>query len=34
VLTGLTERVRAVFEIARLNTVFKITSNVDEAVTL
>jgi anti-sigma B factor antagonist len=34
VLTGLTERVRAVFEIARLNTVFKITVNVDEAVTL
>ncbi len=34
VLTGLTERVLAVFEIARLNTVFRITSSVDEAVTL
>lgn len=34
VLTGLTERVRAIFEIARLNTVFKITGTLDEAVTL
>lgn len=34
VLAGLTERVLAVFEIARLNTVFKITGNVDDAVVL
>jgi anti-anti-sigma factor len=33
VLVGLTERVRAVFEIARLNTVFKIASDVDQALT-
>jgi anti-sigma B factor antagonist len=34
VLSGLNERVMAVFEIARLNTVFKITKDVDEAVAL
>jgi len=32
VLCGLTERVRAIFEIARLHTVFKIVGTVDEAV--
>jgi anti-anti-sigma factor len=31
VLCGLTERVRAVFEIARLNTVFKIVPGVEQA---
>jgi anti-sigma B factor antagonist len=31
VLTGLTERVRAIFEIARLNTVFTITESLDKA---
>jgi anti-sigma B factor antagonist len=31
VLCGLTDRVRAVFEIARLNTVFKITPDVEQA---
>jgi anti-anti-sigma factor len=33
VLFGLTDRVRAVFEIARLNTVFKITPDLDQAMT-
>ena len=33
VLFGLTDRVRAVFEIARLNTVFKITVDLDQALT-
>jgi anti-sigma B factor antagonist len=33
VLVGLSERVRAVFEIARLNTVFKIAADVDQALT-
>lgn len=33
VLVGLTDRVRAVFEIARLNTVFKIAPDVDQAMT-
>ncbi|MDX2133097.1 MAG: STAS domain-containing protein [Planctomycetota bacterium] len=31
VLSGLTERVRAIFEIARLHTVFRIASDVDAA---
>ena len=30
---GLSDRVRAVFEIARLNTVFKITPDLDQAMT-
>jgi anti-sigma B factor antagonist len=34
VLCGLTDRVRAVFEIARLQTVFKIAADVDAAVAL
>lgn len=34
VLCGLTDRVRAVFEIARLNTVFRIADSVDAALTV
>src|SRR5262245_35906579 len=33
VLTGLSDRVRALFEIARLHTVFKIVKDVDQAMT-
>lgn len=33
VLCGLTDRVRAVFEIAKLNTVFKIAPDLDKALT-
>ncbi len=33
VLCGMNERVRAIFEIARLHTVFTIASTVDEALT-
>jgi len=33
VLVGLSDRVRAVFEIARLNTVFKIAPDVEQAMT-
>jgi anti-anti-sigma factor len=34
VLCGLTDRVRAVFEIAKLNTVFKIAPDLDKALTV
>ena len=34
VLCGLTDRVMAVFEIARLNTVFKIAPDLDKAMTI
>ena len=34
VLCGLTDRVRAVFEIARLQTVFRIAADVDSAATI